>query len=93
MTATTRRHTPNDATSRIPVAPLLRIADICRWLRISKPTFWRLRRQTDFPSPVAISDRVLGWPREEIQTWLDARRRSHTFRMIVGLLRVRSFRC
>ena len=28
----------------IPLAepPLLRIIDVCRWLKISKPTFWRL---------------------------------------------------
>jgi len=75
MTATSHRPGRNEATALLPAAPLLRIADICRWLKISKPTFWRLRRQTDFPTPIAISDRVLGWPQGEIQTWLDARRR------------------
>jgi prophage regulatory protein len=74
MTATVQRPRRTEETP-IPAAPLLRIADICRWLKISKPTFWRLRRQTDFPSPIAISDRVLGWPPAEIQAWLDARRR------------------
>ncbi len=73
MTATVHRQRRSDETL-IPGAPLLRIADICRWLRNSKSTFWRLRRQTDFPLPVAISERVLEWPQADIQAWLDARR-------------------
>jgi len=60
----------------VAVPQFVRIIDVCRWLRISKPTLWRLRRRPDFPSPIAISDRVIGWPRAEIQAWLEARRRS-----------------
>ena len=54
--------------------PLLRIIDVCRWLKISKPTFWRLRREADFPTPIAITDCV--WHQGEIQSWLEVRRRS-----------------
>ena len=71
--------TPQDATlEHAPLAEpsLMRIIDVCRWLKISKPTFWRLRREADFPTPIAITERVIGWPREEIQSWLEARRRS-----------------
>ena len=59
-------------------APLMRIIDVCRWLKISKPTFWRLRREADFPAPIAITERVIGWPKSEIQTWLEGRRRPRT---------------
>jgi prophage regulatory protein len=52
----------------------LRISDVCRLLRISKPTLWRLRQSSDFPVPTHLSDRAIGWSRDEIQTWLDARR-------------------
>lgn len=55
---------------------LLRIDDICQILRISKPTFWRLRRRADFPQPTAVTDRVIGWHPSEIRAWLDQRRRS-----------------
>lgn len=55
---------------------LLRIDDICQLLRISKPTFWRLRRRADFPQPTAVTDRVIGWYPSEIRTWLDQRRRT-----------------
>jgi prophage regulatory protein len=53
----------------------LRISDVCRLLRISKPTLWRLRQSSDFPAPTHLSDRAIGWSRDEIQTWIDARRR------------------
>ncbi len=53
----------------------LRIRDVCQMLRISKPTLWRLRRSPDFPVPTQLSDRAIGWSRDDIQTWVAARRR------------------
>jgi predicted DNA-binding transcriptional regulator AlpA len=55
---------------------LLRIADVCQLLRISKPTFWRLRQQSNFPQPTAVTGRVVAWRRTEIEEWIVARRRS-----------------
>ena len=52
----------------------LRIRDVCQMLRISKPTLWRLRRSADFPAPTQLSDRAIGWSRDDIQTWVAARR-------------------
>lgn len=66
----------SESTAPLAEAALLRINDVCRWLKISKPTFWRLRREADFPTPIAITERVIGWHREEIQSWLEARRRT-----------------
>ncbi|MGB6452734.1 MAG: AlpA family phage regulatory protein [Steroidobacteraceae bacterium] len=55
---------------------LLRIQDVCRLLRISKPTLWRLRQQSDFPEPTAVSDRVIAWNGSEIEAWIKRRRRT-----------------
>ena len=52
----------------------LRIGDVCRLLRISKPTLWRLRQSSDFPAPTQLSNRAIGWSRTEIQTWVESRR-------------------
>ena len=49
---------------------LLRVNDICRLLRISKPTFWRLRRTQDFPTPTRLTDRVIAWSKREVEDWL-----------------------
>ena len=76
MKAALRPRALSGPTAPLAEPPLLRIIDVCRWLKISKPTFWRLRREADFPAPIAITDRVIGWERDEIQSWLEARRRS-----------------
>jgi predicted DNA-binding transcriptional regulator AlpA len=52
---------------------LLRVADVCRLLRISKPTLWRLRRANDFPEPTEVTDRVIAWRKSEVELWLRGR--------------------
>lgn len=56
----------------------LRVNDICRLLRISKPTFWRLRRTQDFPKPTHLTDRVIAWNKGEVEAWLLTRVPSRT---------------
>jgi prophage regulatory protein len=51
----------------------VRVNDVCRLLRISKPTLWRLRRANEFPEPTELTDRVIAWRRSEIETWLRER--------------------
>jgi predicted DNA-binding transcriptional regulator AlpA len=52
---------------------LLRVNDVCRLLRNSKPTLWRLRRAKAFPEPTELTDRVIAWRRSEVEAWLRAR--------------------
>jgi len=54
---------------------LLTPAEVAEKLRISKaalPGF--RRREKSFPPPVRVSNRVLRWDREEIETWLKDRK-------------------
>lgn len=71
--ASTARRTGEDFTS-FQALQLLRIEDVCRMLRISKPTFWRLRRRADFPEPTAVTERVMAWNGSDIQRWLQQRK-------------------
>jgi predicted DNA-binding transcriptional regulator AlpA len=68
----------SDRQSAFQIAPqtlqLLRVAEICKLLKISKPTFWRLRRSGEFPEPTMVTERVLAWRLSEIEIWLAARR-------------------
>ena len=52
---------------------ILRLADLEAMLGLSKVTIWRLRRSGDFPQPIKISARSLGWRAGVIQDWLDSR--------------------
>ena len=54
----------------------LRANDVCRLLRISKPTLWRLRRKHGFPEPTEVTDRVIAWRRSEVEGWLRERDRN-----------------
>jgi len=69
------RGRPRVELARAPDLQLLRIEDVCRLLCISKPTLWRLRRRSGFPSPTAVTERVVAWRESEIQTWISTRRR------------------
>lgn len=53
----------------------VRVNDVCRLLRISKPTLWRLRRAHAFPEPTELTDRVIAWQRSEVEAWLRERAR------------------
>ena len=53
----------------------VRVNDVCRLLRISKPTLWRLRRAHAFPEPTELTDRVIAWRRSEVEAWLRERAR------------------
>jgi prophage regulatory protein len=76
MTAASKDSTAPTDDRHIPGSlQFLRIRDVCQMLRISKPTLWRLRRSPDFPAPTQLSDRAIGWSRDDIQTWVAARRR------------------
>src|SRR5487761_18771 len=48
----------------------LRAGDVCRLLRISKPTLWRLRRTRGFPEPTEVTSRLIAWRRAEVEEWL-----------------------
>jgi predicted DNA-binding transcriptional regulator AlpA len=67
------RESTNSNHASTDALQFLRPSDVCRLLRISKPTLWRLRRTTGFPEPTELTDRVIGWRRSEIEVWLATR--------------------
>ncbi len=58
---------------------LLTVTDVCKLLRISKPTLWRIRRAGGFPEPTTVTDRVFGWRRGELDAWLASRQNSRRY--------------
>src|SRR5688572_15921269 len=53
------------------------IQDIQFHGRLSRTTAWRLVREQGFPAPVVLGPRNLTWPRQEVISFLEARRRQH----------------
>jgi predicted DNA-binding transcriptional regulator AlpA len=63
----------------IDAMQLLTVTDVCKLLRISKPTLWRLRRSGNFPDPTTVTERIFGWRRAEIDAWLASRPNSRRY--------------
>ncbi|MBF0246820.1 MAG: AlpA family phage regulatory protein [Alphaproteobacteria bacterium] len=52
---------------------LLRERDVVRATGLSRTTLWRLRQSGDFPRPVQITCRRVGWPAGDVEAWIEAR--------------------
>lgn len=53
---------------------LLRANDVIKILGISLVTLWRMRRAGQFPEPVSISVRAVGWKEATIHEWVESRK-------------------
>ena len=49
---------------------ILRQAEVEAKLRMSHTSFWRLRKKSDFPKPIALGPRTIGWREDAIDIWL-----------------------
>ena len=55
---------------------ILRCAEVTRRTSLSKASVYRLLRAGDFPQPVRLGQRAVGWRAEEIDEWLASRERA-----------------
>ena len=52
---------------------ILRRSEVERILSISRASFWRLRQQGDFPAPVRLSKKIVGWRYLAVMDWIESR--------------------
>ena len=52
---------------------IFRVPDLCRSLRVSRTTLYRWVRSGQFPSPVKLGPKVIGWPCGTVIAWLASR--------------------
>lgn len=52
---------------------ILRIADVAARIGLGATTIKRMVRADQFPRPVRLTARAVGWRSEDVQQWLDAR--------------------
>lgn len=70
--------TVNDAGVRgIEEVPkrILRTSDIVKRYGLSKTTLRRMVEAEEFPQPIRLSERTIGWHGHEIEEWLASRER------------------
>ena len=59
---------------RLPT--MIRIAEVCREVGVSKDTIYRKVRVGDFPAPVRIGKQAVAWHTREVLQWLRERPRT-----------------
>jgi len=59
-----------------PDGPLLTMRDVTRMTTMSKTTIkrWINDKDNDFPRPVKLSPRRVGWRKEDVAAWIERRR-------------------
>ena len=55
---------------------ILRRLDVQRITGLSKATLWRLVKAGDFPRPIRLGARAVGWKADEISAWIESRPRA-----------------
>jgi prophage regulatory protein len=56
---------------------LLRLPTVMRITGLAKSTIYKLISQNQFPVPIKLSARAVGWLQSEIEGWVSSRVRSH----------------
>ena len=64
----------NEITNIVSKLKILRAAELADLLGISQTTLWRWRQCSDFPQPIGLGPRMVGWKIAEIEAWLDQNR-------------------
>ena len=55
------------------VDKLLRVREVVSIVGISRATLYEMVRHQEFPAPVRIRARAVGWRQSEVQRWLASR--------------------
>ena len=58
------------------VSQILRCPDVVRLTGLSKATLYREVKAGQFPAPLQIGPRAVGWRRDEIEGWIKSRERA-----------------
>ena len=63
---------------------LLRMPEVLKRTGVSKATIYRLIRASEFPKPVGLGVRAVGWDTHSIDEWIEAREVSADFAETAG---------
>jgi prophage regulatory protein len=55
---------------------IMRIREVMEMVGIGRATIYRLLSRGDFPKPLKLGERSIGWREDEIQSWIEGRDRA-----------------
>jgi prophage regulatory protein len=62
-------------SNEINPSSILRLKAVCALTGLSRSTLWRQCRRGEFPQPLKLTARLIGWRAGEVHQWLDSRER------------------
>jgi len=60
---------------------ILRAAEVCRTVGLSRATIYRAMKAGTFPQAIPLSGCAVGWLRSEVEAWITERVRAREARM------------
>lgn len=54
---------------------IIRLKEVTKHVGLSPSTITRLRNNDEFPKPVQLTPRIIGWKLSEINEWLESKKR------------------
>src|SRR5687767_12330173 len=67
-----REPAPIPVTADAP--QVLRIAAVSKRIGLGRSTIWQMAKDGEFPSPLNLSNRAVGWSATEVDEWLKSRK-------------------
>lgn len=61
-----------DRTRGLQRGMLIRLADVCQLLGVSRSTVYKWMNEGVFPAPVRVSERAVRWRSEDIEAWRES---------------------
>jgi prophage regulatory protein len=52
---------------------ILRVTEVLKLTGLSRTTVWRMIQLDEFPTPVALGRRAVGWRASDVETWISGR--------------------
>jgi len=66
-------------------ARIIRLPEVIGATQLSRSTIYRLLGSGAFPRPMKLSERAIGWRRDELDAWLTSRERARSARKLAGI--------
>ena len=53
---------------------IVRSRELCRRLAVSRMTVWRWSQSGEFPAPLRLGPRLIGWDYSDVENWIESRK-------------------
>ena len=56
----------------VPLIQILNVKEVTSRTKLSRVTIWRLEKEGEFPPRIKISQKRIGWRKDEVAKWIES---------------------